>query len=122
MRTGADRTSVASGPLIAPLMKRANSFGMVTVGRAINNDIVLPYEDISKCHAFFVSKPEGWSLMDAGSTNGTFVRGKKLEPRAQEMLDLRHGSVELSFSPVIKCQLYTPEEFWNVASAFNQMR
>jgi hypothetical protein len=123
MRTGADRTSVASGPLIAPLAKRAgNPFGMVTLGRAINNDIVLPYEDISKCHAFFYPKPNGWSILDAGSTNGTFVRGTKLAPRQEEILDLRSGSIELSFSPVIKCHLYTPEEFWNVASAFNQMR
>ena len=123
MRTQADRTSVSRGPLIAPLAKRAgNPFGMVTLGRAVNNDIVLLYEDVSKCHAFFVNKPDGWTIMDAGSTNGTFLRGKPLGVRTEEKLDLRSGSVELSFSPVIKCQLYTPEEFWNVASAFNQMR
>jgi hypothetical protein len=98
-----------------PLRKSAtNAFAMmVTVGRAANNDIVLPYEAISKFHAYFSSTPQGWVLTDAKSTNGTYVGAKKLDQDAKEKLDLSSGRLELSFSTSIRCQLYTPEGFYD---------
>jgi hypothetical protein len=96
----------------------ANAFGMmITVGRTSNNDVVLPYEAISKFHAYFTQLPDGsWSLTDAKSMNGTFVSRKRLEPDTKEKLDLSRP-VDISFSQAIECRLYTAALFWDFASA-----
>ncbi|MBI3724580.1 FHA domain-containing protein [bacterium] len=109
-----------SGLYVFPLKKTAtNAFAMmVTVGRATNNDIVLPYDSISKFHAYFSTVPGGggWILVDANSMNGTFLEGRQLAGDAKEKLDLAAKPViDLSFSKVVQCRLYTPEAFWDFA-------
>src|SRR5258706_2030713 len=49
---------------------------MITVGRTTNNDIVISDVQMSKFHAFFRLGGREAELVDAGSRNGTFVRGK----------------------------------------------
>jgi hypothetical protein len=58
----------------------ANAFEhMVTLGRAKNNDLLLPDPAVSKFHASFVRGSDGvWSVTDA-SSNGTWLDGQKLE-------------------------------------------
>src|SRR5579883_107672 len=51
---------------------------MITVGRAMNNDVVLADSTVSKVHAYFTRTPGGWMLTDQHSTNGTYVEGKQL--------------------------------------------
>jgi hypothetical protein len=101
---------------VHPIAKRdSNPFtAMVTVGRAPNNDVVLSYDEISKFHAFFLHTGTGWTIVDAHSTNGTFVGLKRLAPPAPFALDLSSGSVDLAFSG-IKAVLYTPERFYEIA-------
>lgn len=54
--------------------KRSTTFPRkVLVGRAANNDVVLPYPSLSKLHAFFSVDAGRLTLTDAGSTNGTYV-------------------------------------------------
>ena len=107
-----------AGLYVFPLRKQAtNAFAMmVTVGRAANNDIVLPYDGISKFHAYFSNTGGGWVLVDAKSTNGTFVEGRRLSPDAKEKLDLSRPATEISFSSAINCRLYTPEAFHDLLS------
>jgi hypothetical protein len=52
---------------------------LVSVGRGVNNDLVIPSDRVSWQHARFW--PEGGVLWvaDAGSTNGTYVNDRKLE-------------------------------------------
>jgi predicted component of type VI protein secretion system len=50
----------------------------ITIGRDINADIVISVPEISRRHARFRSGPGGYVLEDLGSTNGTFVNGKRL--------------------------------------------
>ncbi|MCI0342661.1 MAG: FHA domain-containing protein [Planctomycetales bacterium] len=82
----------SDGPVrdrIVPITKgRGSPFpGMITLGRAGNNDIVLKFTTISKFHAYFTKEPATGRIVltDAGSTNGTFVNrrqvgnGQKLE-------------------------------------------
>ncbi len=57
----------------------AFAFG-VTVGNADGNDLVLKNERVSRFHAFFQRGPAGASLVDAESTNGTFLDGVRLLP------------------------------------------
>jgi hypothetical protein len=53
----------------------------VSVGRTRNNDIQLPYREISKSHAYFTWNREGtYFLNDARATNGSSVNGIRLLP------------------------------------------
>lgn len=66
---------------------------LISVGRTANNDLPLPYHTVSKFHAYF--QVHDWSLVDAGSSNGTYMGRKRLEPRAPQALG---ESCEISFS------------------------
>lgn len=65
-----------------PIVKRSGGVlqDRVSVGRSRNADIHLPFRRVSKFHAFFTAQPSGgkFFLTDAGSTNGTFVNGRRV--------------------------------------------
>lgn len=73
------------GPLVLPVRKVQASFpSMITVGRARNNDVVVPDALVSKFHAFFRQLDDGdWGLADAGSANGTKLGDVELPPKGQ---------------------------------------
>jgi pSer/pThr/pTyr-binding forkhead associated (FHA) protein len=48
------------------------------IGRDLTNDIVVNDAEVSRRHARLVLLPEGFTLEDLGSTNGTFVNGQRL--------------------------------------------
>jgi hypothetical protein len=50
----------------------------VTVGRADDNDLVLANPEVSRHHARLEPGSDGWSAIDLGSTNGTWVNGVRL--------------------------------------------
>lgn len=85
----------------AQVQKRPNNPfpNMISVGRAGNNDVVIPLGTISKLHAYFLRDQDTWSLTDWNSTNGTTLEGKPLTPR--ETTPLKTGA-KLSFG----------KEFW----------
>lgn len=105
-----------AGLYVFPLRKQAtNAFGMmVTVGRAANNDIVLPYDGISKFHAYFSNLGGNWVLVDAKSTNGTFLEGRRLNPDVKEKIDASRPATEVGFSTAINCRLYAPDAFFDL--------
>ncbi|GIW02677.1 FHA domain-containing protein [Roseiflexus sp.] len=59
---------------------------VITVGRALSNDLVLSYEGVSRRHAEFHPCPEGVMVVDVGSANGTFVDGRRLAPHVPHLL------------------------------------
>ena len=60
--------------LVLPLKQREDSAGhLLTVGRAPENDVVIPDRSVSRFHAFFKRERGSYLLQDAGSTNGTEV-------------------------------------------------
>jgi hypothetical protein len=51
----------------------------MVVGRLSECDIHIPDANISRHHATFVREGGGWAIEDAGSTNGTYVNGERVE-------------------------------------------
>jgi hypothetical protein len=83
-------------PAVLPVRKSQPTFAsMITVGRARNNDIVVPDALVSKLHAVFRCNNGQWALADAGSINGTRIGEMTLEPKgAPEPV---HSGDEVSF-------------------------
>jgi hypothetical protein len=65
----------------------------IFIGRDPARDFVIPHSTVSARHASLIHLPEqdSWQLVDAGSTNGTFVRGRMLKPGQPALL--RDGDV-----------------------------
>ena len=62
--------------------------GTTTIGRATDNDIVIPDVLASRHHATLVPSSEGVKILDARSINGTFVNGTRVDKAL-----LREGDV-----------------------------
>jgi pSer/pThr/pTyr-binding forkhead associated (FHA) protein len=70
----------------------------VTVGRTDGNDIVLSDSTMSGKHAKLTSVGGRWQLEDLGSTNGSFVNGKKVTKQELKGGDsVRFGKLEFKF-------------------------
>lgn len=50
----------------------------VSLGRALDNDVVLDNPRVSRYHAELRYAVDGWSVHDLGSTNGTYVNGTQV--------------------------------------------
>lgn len=57
--------------------------GTITIGRARGNQIVIPDPYVSGWHAQIEQKGGELYLVDLGSTNGTFVNGKKVKGKVK---------------------------------------
>ncbi len=65
----------------------ANPFkNMVTIGRADTNDLQVKAGEVSKFHAYLTLEAGDVSIVDAGSTNGTWVNDVALAPRTPRPL------------------------------------
>src|SRR5574340_1050031 len=73
----------------------------ISLGRALTNDIILNDTRVSRSHARLECGPEGCSLVDLGSSNGTRLNGARVPGRAAlapgDMLGL--GSLQLRYLP-----------------------
>ncbi|HJU68826.1 MAG TPA: FHA domain-containing protein [Gemmatimonadaceae bacterium] len=71
------------------------------VGRGAHNDVVLPDESVSDAHAKLQKREAGWYVVDMGSTNGTYVGGRRVETeyKLEGAPDLRFGGVKVTFRP-----------------------
>ena len=58
------------------------SFFPITIGRYPENDIVITDAIVSRKHCFITSEGEVVILTDLGSTNGTYVNGKKINQKS----------------------------------------
>jgi hypothetical protein len=100
---------------IVPVEKQpgGNLFGMmITIGRAANNDVVIPDRRVSKFHAYFRQEGEAWVLTDAGSTNGTTVEGTSVG--VGDRAGVRSGAV-LELSSSLRFSFLSPEDLYELA-------
>jgi hypothetical protein len=71
-----------------------------TIGRESSNTIVVKDGSISAKHAVVTRTPEGWTILDLASRNGTFVNGEPVKDR-RLLADndiVRLGKVILTFN------------------------
>jgi hypothetical protein len=73
----------------------------IAIGSQKSNDVVLDDTTVSRRHATITHKAAGFELADLGSTNGTFVNGRRLSgPVALKPGDeIKFGSVRVAFDP-----------------------
>ncbi len=72
--------------------------GAITIGRATDNDIVIPDVLASRHHATLVPSPVGVEIEDARSINGTFVNGTRVDEALLREGDVvTIGNVDLVF-------------------------
>ena len=80
------------GPRTAPA-------GSIKIGRATDNDIVIPDVLASRHHATLVPSPSGTEIRDERSINGTFVNGARVESTVLHDGDVvTIGNVDLVFA------------------------
>jgi FHA domain len=86
-----------------PLAKKpgASFPDRITIGRTPNNDVVIADTSISRLHAYVKRVGAGWVVADAGSKNGSWLKGGALDPRKEQPLPsravLRFGDVDVTF-------------------------
>jgi hypothetical protein len=70
---------------VYPLLKKPGApfADMITVGRTSNNDVVLKDVTVSRFHAYFRERNGQWIVCDAGSKNGTHLRGSLMAARKE---------------------------------------
>jgi uncharacterized protein YkwD len=73
----------------------------IAIGSHPKNDVVADDTTVSRRHATITRKADGFELADLGSTNGTYVNGRRLtEPVALKAGDqIKFGSVLFAFNP-----------------------
>src|SRR5215468_2603620 len=88
---------------VYPLSKKpgASFPDRITIGRTSNNDVVIADHSVSRLHAYVRRVGDAWVVADAGSKNGSWLRGEALEARRERPIAsraiLRLGDVDLTF-------------------------
>ena len=74
---------------------------LTNIGRGPHNDIVIAEESLSGSHAKILKRDGAWWVVDQGSTNGTYVGGRRIsgEQQLTGAPDVRFGSIKLIFRP-----------------------
>lgn len=101
------KNTIISGGGAAPVLKVASAglsknFSLnkpiMTIGRAANNDIIIPEQTVSSKHATITIQKGSFFLNDLGSTNGTFVNGTRIESKMLKSGDLiKLGAAQCKF-------------------------
>lgn len=93
--------------------------GVMTVGRSPNCDIQIRDSRISKFHAYIQRTPDGQRILqDSGSTNGTFLSGKKIPPKNTFTLN---NQLIIGFGDYCKFKFLTPELLYIRVKYFSQL-
>jgi hypothetical protein len=107
MRPPSHRSQLKTA-LCEPLVKSTRNpyAGMITVGRAPNNDVCIPMGSVSKLHAYFQNEGANWVLRDSHSSFGTFVNDTKVHPDKPHPIE---NGTQISFGPDTDCLFKTPK-------------
>ena len=98
-----------SGPLKArEFVVNSDTF---TIGAGRGNDLMLEDNTISRRHCEIELTPDGYSIRDLGSTNGTFVQGVRINSAFLDAgTEFQLGSSRLVFCPMQETMEYRLSE------------
>jgi len=105
--------SLFPGSWVIPVRKRAKELigDSVTLGRAADSDIRIDAEAVSKHHCDFLISAGDIRVADANSTNGTFVNGARLAPKAPHAI--KSGD-RISFGETLVFYYLGPGELYDL--------
>jgi adenylate cyclase len=84
---------------------------MVTSGKLSTNDFQVSDNSISRNHCKFVKTKESYKVIDLGSTNGTFVNGRKIKEKVLKVGDnVTIGRTMLKFLSVSRTDSFSSVE------------
>ena len=89
---------------------KGRSFNIFTplsnIGRGAHNDVSIADDSVSDSHAKILRKEGHWYVVDQGSTNGTYVGGRRVQGEQQLVgaPDVRFGNIKLTFRPAAGAQ------------------
>jgi len=74
---------------------------LTNVGRGPHNDVAINDESVSDSHAKILKREGAWWIVDQGSTNGTYVGGRRVQGEQQVAgaPDVRFGGIKMIFRP-----------------------
>jgi pSer/pThr/pTyr-binding forkhead associated (FHA) protein len=74
---------------------------LTNIGRGAHNDVAIADDSVSDSHAKILRKDGHWYVVDQGSTNGTYVGGRRVQGEQQLVgaPDVRFGNIKLTFRP-----------------------
>jgi hypothetical protein len=74
--SGSYRLTVRQGPVPGKILELVKD--TLTIGRDVNNDLVINDAEVSRNHSRLTAQSGGYLIEDLASTNGTFVNGQRL--------------------------------------------
>ncbi len=107
---------------VSPIRKRIDEGTDIFLGRLPGNDLVVPVASISGRHAAFrapTDDSEQWSIIDLGSTNGTFLNDEKLA--SQKPTPIPDGDY-LRLGGNLIAWFLSPGRFWEVSQEPNGLK
>ncbi|MEB3981773.1 ATP-binding cassette domain-containing protein [Mycobacterium sp. 663a-19] len=100
-RVGADASNLATSmmKILRPGKAVESMPGAIKIGRANDNDIVIPEVLASRHHATLIPTPRGTEIHDNRSINGTFVNGSRVDVAVLRDGDVvTIGNIDLVFA------------------------
>ncbi|MGD1174171.1 ATP-binding cassette domain-containing protein [Mycobacterium seoulense] len=100
-RVGGDASNIATSmmKILRPGKAAESAPGAIKIGRANDNDIVIPEVLASRHHATLVPTPHGTEIHDNRSINGTFVNGARVDSAVLHDGDVvTIGNIDLVFA------------------------
>ena len=103
----APRQALASLEVVGTSPMKGQTFSVISVlanvGRGPHNDIVIVEESVSDSHAKLQRRDGVWYVTDLGSTNGTYLGGRRIaaEERLATDTEIRFGGVPLLFRALV---------------------
>ncbi|WP_163771730.1 FHA domain-containing protein [Mycobacterium simiae] len=100
-RVGGDASNLATSmmKILRPGRSGADAPGAIRIGRANDNDIVIPEVLASRHHATLIPTPAGTEIQDNRSINGTFVNGARVDSALLKDGDVvTIGNIDLVFA------------------------
>jgi hypothetical protein len=101
------------GSWVIPLKKRSKEVlgDAISLGRSGDQDILIDHDAVSKHHCDFLLSADDVRIADANSTNGTFVNGTRLTPRAS--VPLKPGD-RIGFGEVLVFYFFPAPELYDL--------